>query len=100
MELGGNLVIRHGNPIEELSNLVQEHNIDQVFVQKEFTNEEVKLEDGLREALNITIKFFWGVLYNHINDLEFSKESIPDVFSIFRKTIEKNIEYKRVSFSF
>lgn len=98
MELGGNLVIRHGNPIEELSNLVQEHNIDQVFVQKEFTNEEVKLEDGLREALNITIKFFWGSTLYHINDLEFSKESIPDVFSIFRKTIEKTSNIRELVF--
>ena len=98
MELGGNLVIRYGNPTEEISKLVLEHNIDQVFVQKEFTTDEIKLENGLTEALNISIKYFLGSTLYHIDDIEFSKESIPDVFTTYRKKIEKSSSIRELIF--
>ncbi|GAB5409971.1 MAG: hypothetical protein BalsKO_23360 [Balneolaceae bacterium] len=94
--LGADLIIRFGKPEEELSSLVQEQAIDQVFVQKEITKEETEVEQAVSTALNIPITYFWGSTLYHIDNLPFSKESIPDIFSTFRKSIEKKSEIREL----
>lgn len=95
-ELGGDLIVRFGKSEEVILELVQDHKIDQVFAQKEITKEETDLEEGIESVLKVPIKFFWGSTLYHVDDLAFSKESIPEVFTVFRKKTEQKSEVRQL----
>lgn len=88
--LGGELVVHTGKPEEIIPELVKKFEIDQVFAHKEITQEEVDVEKAVSKAIQIPIKFFWGSTLFHINDIYYTKETIPDVFTGFRKKMEES----------
>ncbi len=88
-EKGSELIVRFGKPEEIIPELFQAHNINQVFAHKEVTKEETDVEEALSEKLGIPIQLFWGSTLYHIDDINFTKTSLPDVFTAFRKKIEK-----------
>ncbi|MEQ9309600.1 MAG: DASH family cryptochrome [Balneolaceae bacterium] len=94
--LGGELIIRFGMPEVEISKLVQEHAINNVFVHKEITKEETDVEEAVNLALEIPVTYFWGNTLYHIEEVLSQVEDIPDVFSTFRKKIEKKTEVRKL----
>ncbi|MGK7931937.1 MAG: DASH family cryptochrome [Microcystaceae cyanobacterium] len=91
-KLGSNLVIRQGKPEIIIPQLVQELNINAVYYHQEVTDEEIKVEQALQDNLShldITIQGFWGATLYHPNHLPFSLSEIPEVFTSFRKKVEK-----------
>jgi deoxyribodipyrimidine photo-lyase len=94
--LGGGLVVAQGKADEVLPALCAKYNATAVYAHKEVTREEVDNEDALKRALNdkVTLKFYWGATLYHINDLPFSHEQLPDVFTDFRKQVEKRSEVR------
>lgn len=91
--LGSNLIIRKGYPEKIIPQLAQKTSIDAVYFHKEITSEETKVETTLEQKLsplNIKCKSFWGATLYHIDDLPFSVNRIPEVFTSFRKKVEKD----------
>jgi deoxyribodipyrimidine photo-lyase len=93
--IGADLIIRSGKPEEIIPKLVEEHDVDIVVASKEITTEEVDVENRLLEKLNSKISFTWQSTLYHINDIPFTKENIPDVFTPFRKKTEKEPETRK-----
>ena len=93
-KLGADLIVRTGKPEELLPQLAQEYNINQVLAQKEVTKEETDIEKAVAKTLAVPVEFIWGSTLFHIDDIPFSKESLPDVFTAFRKKTEKNAEVR------
>ena len=93
--LGGDLIIRHGKPEEVIPELVEKHDIDLVFTPKEITREEIDVEEALKEKLGDQLSFTWQSTLYHINDIPFSKEEIPDVFTQYRKKTEKKANIRK-----
>lgn len=87
--LGCDLLIRMGQPEEVIPSLVEKLEIDQLFYHGELTAEERSVEDSLRENLSIPMKRYWGHALYHRDDLPFDLLKIPDVFTQFRKQVEK-----------
>ena len=93
--LGSDLIIRVGNPEEILTNLVQELNIDAIYYHKEVTSEEKSVElRMLNSVRNIrsadyNFKGFWGSTLIHLVDLSIQMEKLPELFTSFRKQVEK-----------
>ncbi len=90
--LGSDLMLRRGNPEIIIPHLVQELDIQAVYFHQEATAEERAVEERVLQALEplgISMKFFWGSTLYHPDDLPFEIGHLPEVFTQFRKAVEK-----------
>ncbi len=90
-DLGGDLVVRTGKPEEIIFGLAKYHQVRSVYVQEEVCPEEQMVEDKMEAALasiNLNLYFFWGSTLYHLDDLPYSIDALPAVFSDFRKATE------------
>jgi len=89
---GSNLVIRQGKPEAEIPALVKALNIDAVYWHEEVTSEETAVEQAVEKALRelkVTSEVYWGATLYHPDDLPFKLGKLPEVFTQFRKAVEK-----------
>ncbi|EDX86882.1 cryptochrome, DASH family [Synechococcus sp. PCC 7335] len=92
---GSNLVILQGKPEEEIPALVKAFDIAAVYWHEEVTPEEIEVEQRLETVLNqlkVTSEVYWGATLYHPDDLPFEVSQLPEVFTQFRKAIEKNTQ--------
>ena len=90
--LGSNLIIRHGHPETIIPELVKALNIVAVLFHGEVTSEETKVEKNLKSTLyknGTKFKPFWGTTLYHPKNLPFEISDIPELFTTFRKDVEK-----------
>ena len=91
-QLGSNLIVRRGFPEEIIPSLAKELEISAVYFHGEVTSEELAVESALQKALsqiNVPVTRFWGNTLYHRDDLPFGIEQIPELFTNFRKSVEK-----------
>lgn len=89
---GGNLLVRIGKPELILSELAREWEVTTIYTSKEAAQEETDIETALSKKLkvyNIDFEVFWQSTLYHPRDLPFWVSRLPDVFTEFRKAIEK-----------
>ncbi len=89
---GGNLLIRMGKPEAIISTLARELEVSAVYTGKEATQEETDIETAVSKKLkehNIDFEQFWGATLYHAKDLPFWISRLPDVFTEFRKSVER-----------
>ena len=90
--IGGDLLIIIGKPEEILPEICKKYNVDEVYHHREVASEETHISSLVEDALwnlKINLKhFIWHTLY-HKEDLPFPIKDIPDVFTNFRKKIER-----------
>ncbi len=90
--LGSNLIIKIGKPESILPQIAQQVNAWAIYFHQEVTAEEIAVETALSQAvksLNIDIKSFWGHTLYHCDRLPFDIPNIPELFTHFRKQVEK-----------
>jgi deoxyribodipyrimidine photo-lyase len=89
--LGSNLVVRIGKPEEILPKLAKEVEAKALYFYEEVASEELRVEAaviGALEPLELEIQSFWGATLFHPEDLPFTIERLPEVFTDFRKQVE------------
>ena len=89
-KLGSNLIVRKGLPEICLSEIVPNLNIDAIYYHQEATAEELAVEKALKKILKIQLRAFWGTTLYHPEDLPYSLTELPELFTNFRKSVEKN----------
>ncbi len=90
--LGSGLLILRGNPAEELLKLANKYGAQKIYAKKEVAYEEKKTEALVEKELwkvNCVLEVYSTSTLYHAEDLPFSIKDIPDVFTSFRKKIEK-----------
>ncbi|MGB5596038.1 MAG: DASH family cryptochrome [Crocosphaera sp.] len=90
--IGSNLIIRIGYPEKIIPQLVKELSIDAVYFHEEVTSEEIQVEKAMKKALstlNVELKGFWVSTLYHRDNLPFKVNQIPELFTSFRKKVEK-----------
>lgn len=90
--IGSNLIIRKGIPENIISEIAMENKIDLVYFSEEATAEEIKVEKELIKKLNkanIKVKTFWQSTLYHPSELPYEMGEIPNLFTNFRKEVEK-----------
>jgi deoxyribodipyrimidine photo-lyase len=95
--IGADLIIRQGKPEEILPTLAKEYAAQAVYFHEEVTDEELRVEEALLDNLAVqSVKdvSFWGSTLYHLDDLPFSTEKLPDVFTQFRKMVEKSAKVR------
>ncbi|QBN18746.1 DASH family cryptochrome [Flavobacterium nackdongense] len=98
-KLGSGLVILKGKPEVELAKIVQEYKAQKVFAKREVAFEEKQTEKVVQAELfklRCELETFSTSTLYHAEDLPFSVKDIPDVFTNFRKKIEKESKIRSV----
>ncbi|HEY9906669.1 MAG TPA: DASH family cryptochrome [Thermosynechococcaceae cyanobacterium] len=91
--LGSDLIVRSGLPEVVIPELAQQLEISAVYYYREVTSEELRVERKLREALEqqgVSLRGFWGTNLFHPDDLPFVPADTPEVFTSFRKQVERS----------
>ncbi len=90
--LGSGLVVLQGKPEEVLPTFVHAYAAKKVYAKKEIAPEEKAEQDRVEKALwkvNAVVEVFSTSTMYHPEDLPFSIKHIPDLFTTFRKKVEK-----------
>lgn len=90
-EKGSRLHFAKGLPEQVLPQLAEKHGATRVFATKEYTSEEIEIENKV--AAQLPLSLHHGQTLYHPEDLNFTIEQLPDIFTQFRKRVEK---YARV----
>jgi len=86
-EKGSQLLVKRGDPTVLLPQLAEKYNARRVYATQEYTHEEVIVEESIAEAIDLQLHH--GLCLFHPEDSPFSIEQLPDVFTQFRKRMEK-----------
>ena len=90
--IGSDLVVRQGITEDVIVDLAREYGASWVYCNRERTHEEVKIQDALESRLwNLgqELRYSRGKMLYHTADLPFPVSHTPDVFSHFRKEVER-----------
>lgn len=92
-KIGSDLIVACGQPEQIIPKLVEQLRITAVYAHQTVTSEEMAVETALQQALNqfnVPLKLFWGETLYHQDDLPFDLRNVPEVFTSFRKQVEKH----------
>ena len=91
-KIGLNLLVRTGLPEDEIFDLARKAKTSWVFCNRERTSEEKSVQDNLEKKLwsvGQEIIYSRGKMLYYTQDLPFPVTHCPDVFTQFRKEVEK-----------
>lgn len=88
-EIGSDLCVRIGNTPNELLELVKESKAEAIFTAKDIYAEEIAIQKEVEKKTAVPLKYAFGSCLYHINDLPHSYQDTPEVFTTFRKGVEK-----------
>lgn len=100
--LGGELIIRSGDPTVIIPELAQQYQVSEVYHHREVAFEETETSSKVEAALwkmKINLKHFIGHTLHNKEDLPFPIKDIPDAFSVFRKKVERDSQVRRCAIS-
>ena len=97
--VGSGLIVLRGKPEVEISKIAREFEVQKIYAKKEVAYEENKTEELVENELwklHCSFnKFSTSTLY-HAEDLPFTIRDIPDVFTNFRKSVERDSSVRPV----
>ena len=96
--LGGDLIVRYGKPEEIIPEICRSFKASWVYCNRERTDEEVFVQDQLESNLwtiGIEIRYDRGKMLYHTADLPFPITQSPDIFTNYRKEVEKMITIRK-----
>ncbi|TWU03497.1 Cryptochrome DASH [Neorhodopirellula pilleata] len=95
--LGGELIVRHGKPEETIEQLIQELSIDSVHYHREPGTEEYDIEQAVELACQrgrVRTVHRWAGTLHLPEDLPFEIAQVPEIFTHYRKSIEKSSSHR------
>lgn len=95
--IGGELIVRVGNPAEILPQLAEEYQINEVYHHREVAHEETQISEQVEATLwkiRLNLKHFIGHTLYHKEDLPFPIKDIPDSFAVFKKKVERDSDVR------
>ncbi|RNC86482.1 MAG: DASH family cryptochrome [Winogradskyella sp.] len=91
-KLNIDLLIYNASPEDIIPNLVEDFNVGNIYLQKEWTQEEIETENAVKSKLqNVNFKSIYNQFLYHPDDINFEVSNTPQVFTVFRKKLEKYI---------
>jgi deoxyribodipyrimidine photo-lyase len=98
-KVGSGLVVVKGCPEIKLLELVKQYDVKKVFSKAEVAFEEIETQKKVEQALNNTNCNFETVSTNtlyHPDDLPFTLDKIPFIFTDFRKQVEAKSSVRKI----
>lgn len=97
-KINGELIVRVGKPEEIIFDLARKYKTSWVFCNRERTSEEVAVQDALEKNLwsvGQEIIYSRGKMLYYTQDLPFPITHCPEVFSTFRKEVERFVSIRQ-----
>ncbi|MBC7695676.1 MAG: DASH family cryptochrome [Burkholderiales bacterium] len=97
--LGSGLIILRGKPEYELLKIVQKYKAQKVFSKKEVAFEEKQTQELVEKELwkaHCQLETYSTSTLYHAQDLPFALKDIPDIFTSFRKRVEKEATVREI----
>lgn len=91
-EVGSDLIIKKGDPVALLTSVAQQYKCDAIYCSKEYTSEEIAVENN--SSQNLDLRFFHNSPMIHPDDVTFDIDRMPEVFTAFRKKVERYSEIR------
>ena len=94
---GGQLLVKQGKPEDVLPALMDTWSCSSLTAQAEHTPEELEIESNVEAAVRAsggTCTWVEGHTLFHPDDLPMDLEALPDIFTQFRKKVEKHSEVR------
>lgn len=89
-KLGVTLLIKYGQPEIIFKQLYEKYQFEAVYFHKALGSEEFTVERRVKNSLkDVTFNHYYGHSLYHPEDLPFQLQDLPDVYTAFRKKIEK-----------
>lgn len=90
------LFVFQETPEISIKRLVEKFNINSVYLQKEWTVEEVHILNSVKKKVAAELNFYeyYDQFLYHPDDINMPFAEIPHVFTVFRKSLEKSIQVK------
>lgn len=85
---------------DSISNICEQFSIDTIYVQNEWTSEELKTLAKVKNKIpnGVTVHKVYNQFLYHPDDIQIEPKNIPEVFSVFRKKLEKTISVREEVF--
>ena len=96
--LGSDLIVRTGKPEEEIFKLAHTYKSSWVFCNRERTQEEADVQDKLEKKLwsiGQEMRYSRGKLLYYTADLPFPITQTPEIFTQFRKEVERVVPVRQ-----
>ncbi|MCB0400412.1 MAG: DASH family cryptochrome, partial [Winogradskyella sp.] len=94
-DLNIELLVYHKLPETAIPEICKTYHVNTIFLQKEWTQEEIDIENTVRAKTN---NVEWQSIYNqflfHPEDINFEISKTPQVFTDFRKKLEKYVKIR------
>ena len=89
------LLVYYGYPEQLIPEISAKYQIDTIYTQNEWTSEEISVEQEIRNLITVNWKTYYDQFLFHPDDIPFDDwEKIPEVFTDFRKQLEKKIRVR------
>lgn len=90
------LFVFNSRPEVSVAHLISDHQIQNVYSQKEWTSEEETVFNNLKSSVSNSVEFktYFDQFLYHPNDINIAIQAIPKVFTNFRKHIEKQSDIR------
>ena len=90
------LIIDNCSNEKNLIETIKKLNVKEIFLQREWTRDEVNEENKIFDNIdsNIKINYSFDQFLYHPNDLKKKIDDIPNVFTLFRKKCEKDLKVR------
>ncbi len=97
LRLNISLIIDHDSEYTLLNNLIKKRKITDIYLQKEWTQEEISEEKFIGNINKIKLHHNYGQFLFNPNDLNHNINQTPEIFTNFRKNCEKFIKVRPLS---
>lgn len=97
-KIGSQLIVRVGKPEEEIFSIARMVKSSWVFCNRERTEEEVLVQDALEKnlwSIGQEVRFSRGKMLYYTADLPFPVTHTPDIFTHFRKEVERYVPIRQ-----
>lgn len=94
-KLNIDLLVYHDLPANVLPKVCEDFNITDIYVQEEWTKDERATESEVKSKISeIGFHHIYNQFLYHPEDINFEIENTPQVFTVFRKKLEKYVDIR------
>jgi len=94
--LGSDLIVRTGETAKQIHELAIEVQAESIYTFKAIHDEEIQIQKLVEENFEGKINYFFGSTLFHINDIPYAYQDTPNVYTEFRKGVEKESKVREL----
>ena len=91
-KLNIDLLVHQDAPENVIEEIVKNYNVTDIYLQNDWTKDELATENEVKSKIpNVNFYKYYNQLLYHPEDINFEIENLPQVFTVFRKKLEKYV---------